>query len=159
MTAVGATPVLLGKTPSRKWRDISLGFAAGVMLLLLIGLGASDTTSLGWYLVAGIAVALRQASRRRSWTRTEGTIVGFNHSGESSLPRVRFVADDGEVVEGEQNGAFDIGVYLPGGTVPVWYDPANPERFTARVRGSHASWTILVVIGVVMTLVGVLLSP
>ena len=32
MTAVGAAPVLFGRTPSRKWRDTSLGFAAGVML-------------------------------------------------------------------------------------------------------------------------------
>ncbi|MBB3995438.1 ZIP family zinc transporter [Sulfitobacter undariae] len=32
MTAAGAVPVLFGSTPSRKWRDISLGFAAGVML-------------------------------------------------------------------------------------------------------------------------------
>ncbi len=32
MTAVGAIPVLFGKTPSRGVRDMSLGFAAGVML-------------------------------------------------------------------------------------------------------------------------------
>lgn len=32
MTAVGAIPVLFGKSPSRELRDISLGFAAGVML-------------------------------------------------------------------------------------------------------------------------------
>ena len=32
MTSVGALPVLFGKTPTRMWRDISLGFAAGVML-------------------------------------------------------------------------------------------------------------------------------
>ena len=32
MTAVGAVPVLFGKTPSRGVRDMSLGFAAGVML-------------------------------------------------------------------------------------------------------------------------------
>lgn len=32
MTAVGAIPVLFGRTPTRKQRDISLGFAAGVML-------------------------------------------------------------------------------------------------------------------------------
>lgn len=32
MTAVGAVPVLFGKTPSRGMRDMSLGFAAGVML-------------------------------------------------------------------------------------------------------------------------------
>ncbi|RZU98686.1 ZIP family metal transporter [Spiribacter vilamensis] len=32
MTAVGATPVLFGRVPSRAIRDLSLGFAAGVML-------------------------------------------------------------------------------------------------------------------------------
>ena len=32
MTAVGAVPVLFGSTPSRGMRDMSLGFAAGVML-------------------------------------------------------------------------------------------------------------------------------
>jgi len=32
MTSVGAIPVLLGKSPSRAIRDMSLGFAAGVML-------------------------------------------------------------------------------------------------------------------------------
>ncbi len=32
MTAVGAIPILFGKTPSRGVRDMSLGFAAGVML-------------------------------------------------------------------------------------------------------------------------------
>jgi ZIP family zinc transporter len=32
MTAVGALPVLFGRTPSRAMRDMSLGFAAGVML-------------------------------------------------------------------------------------------------------------------------------
>ncbi|OSQ42451.1 ZIP family metal transporter [Marivita geojedonensis] len=32
MTAIGATPVLFGKTPSHAARDMSLGFAAGVML-------------------------------------------------------------------------------------------------------------------------------
>ncbi|MFK7876508.1 MAG: ZIP family metal transporter [Paracoccaceae bacterium] len=32
MTAIGAIPVLFGRTPSRGVRDMSLGFAAGVML-------------------------------------------------------------------------------------------------------------------------------
>ena len=32
MTSVGAVPVLFGKVPSRATRDLSLGFAAGVML-------------------------------------------------------------------------------------------------------------------------------
>lgn len=48
MTAVGAVPVLFGKTPTRKQRDISLGFAAGVMLsasffsLIIPALDASE---------------------------------------------------------------------------------------------------------------------
>lgn len=48
MTSVGAAPVLFGQTPSRKWRDISLGFAAGVMLaasffsLIIPALDASE---------------------------------------------------------------------------------------------------------------------
>ena len=32
LTAVGAIPVLFGRVPSRAMRDLSLGFAAGVML-------------------------------------------------------------------------------------------------------------------------------
>ena len=32
LTAVGALPVLFGRTPARAFRDMSLGFAAGVML-------------------------------------------------------------------------------------------------------------------------------
>ena len=32
MTALGAVPILFGKVPSRGTRDMSLGFAAGVML-------------------------------------------------------------------------------------------------------------------------------
>ena len=32
LTSVGAVPVLFGRTPSRPFRDMSLGFAAGVML-------------------------------------------------------------------------------------------------------------------------------
>ncbi|GAB5377832.1 MAG: hypothetical protein AcusKO_42940 [Acuticoccus sp.] len=32
MTSVGAVPVLFGRIPSRATRDLSLGFAAGVML-------------------------------------------------------------------------------------------------------------------------------
>ena len=48
MTAVGALPVLFGSTPSRAFRDLSLGFAAGVMLaasffsLIIPALDASE---------------------------------------------------------------------------------------------------------------------
>jgi len=51
MTAVGALPVLFGRTPGRAFRDMSLGFAAGVMLaasffsLILPALEAAEQDS------------------------------------------------------------------------------------------------------------------
>jgi zinc transporter, ZIP family len=49
MTGVGALPVLFGRAPSSRWRDTSLGFAAGVMLaasffsLIIPALEAAET--------------------------------------------------------------------------------------------------------------------
>lgn len=49
MTAIGASPVLLGQIPSRAKRDLALGFAAGVMLaasffsLIIPALDAAET--------------------------------------------------------------------------------------------------------------------
>jgi len=49
MTAIGASPVLLGQIPSRATRDLALGFAAGVMLaasffsLIIPALDAAET--------------------------------------------------------------------------------------------------------------------
>lgn len=50
MTAVGAVPVLFGRRPNRAFRDMSLGFAAGVMLsasffsLIIPALDAAEET-------------------------------------------------------------------------------------------------------------------
>ncbi|WP_407940857.1 ZIP family metal transporter [Mesobaculum littorinae] len=50
MTALGALPVLAGRTPGRPFRDMSLGFAAGVMLaasffsLIIPALDAAEQT-------------------------------------------------------------------------------------------------------------------
>lgn len=62
MTAVGAIPVLFGQTPSRAFRDMSLGFAAGVMLsasffsLIIPALDAAETQFGHGAIPAGIAV-------------------------------------------------------------------------------------------------------
>ena len=63
MTAFGAVPVLFGRTPSRETRDISLGFAAGVMLaasffsLIIPALDAAETTYGAGAVPAAIACA------------------------------------------------------------------------------------------------------
>ena len=60
MTSVGALPVLFGRTPSRKVRDTSLGFAAGVMLaasffsLIIPALDASEVIYGGGAIPAAI---------------------------------------------------------------------------------------------------------
>jgi len=62
MTAVGALPVLFGRTPSRRIRDLSLGFAAGVMLsasffsLIIPSLEASELRFGAGAIPAAIAV-------------------------------------------------------------------------------------------------------
>ena len=63
MTAVGALPVLFGRTPSRKMRDLALGFAAGVMLsasffsLIIPSLEAAELQFGDGAIPAAIAVA------------------------------------------------------------------------------------------------------
>jgi ZIP family zinc transporter len=62
MTAIGAVPVLFGRVPSRGTRDLSLGFAAGVMLsasffsLILPALDAAEVRYGEGAIPAGIAV-------------------------------------------------------------------------------------------------------
>lgn len=63
MTAAGALPVLLGRSVSRRWNDVLLGFAAGVMLaasflsLIVPGIEAARLIHGATLLAALIAVA------------------------------------------------------------------------------------------------------
>lgn len=63
LTAVGALPVLLGKAPDRGFRDLSLGFAAGVMLaasffsLIIPALDAAEIFYAGGPIPAAIVCA------------------------------------------------------------------------------------------------------
>ena len=62
MTAAGALPVLFGRAPGRGIRDMSLGFAAGVMLsasffsLIIPAIDAAEATYGAGAIPAGIAV-------------------------------------------------------------------------------------------------------
>jgi ZIP family zinc transporter len=63
LTAVGALPVLLGRSVSQRWNDVLLGFAAGVMLaasflsLIIPGIEAGRLIYGGTRIAAVIAVA------------------------------------------------------------------------------------------------------
>ncbi len=63
MTSVGALPVLFGRHPSERTRDVLLGFAAGVMLsasffsLIVPSLEASEQLFGGGIWPASVAVA------------------------------------------------------------------------------------------------------
>ena len=63
MTAIGALPVLGGRTPSRRTRDLMLGFAAGVMLsasffsLIIPALDAAEITAAANWAPAAIVCA------------------------------------------------------------------------------------------------------
>jgi ZIP family zinc transporter len=63
LTAVGALPVLFGRSVSQRWNDVLLGFAAGVMLaasflsLIIPGIEAARLIYGGTQIAALIAVA------------------------------------------------------------------------------------------------------
>ena len=65
LTAVGAVPVLFGRIPSRATRDLSLGFAAGVMLaasffsLIIPALDAAEPMFENGAMPAAIVCAFR----------------------------------------------------------------------------------------------------
>jgi len=114
---------------------------------------------LGWVIggvlvVGGLLLGAVQARHRRGWQRVDGTVGGHGHSlaaggdgSSTSRPIVAYTTLDGQEHRETQQWGVGIGIYTTGQRVPVWYDPARPSRFTANVRGSHAVWLVLCLIG------------
>lgn len=82
---------------------------------------------------------LRGARLRREWTRVDGQIVSWEHTRleDSSIsnPLIRFTTREGRQVEQVKQWTLDIGWYPKNTTVPVWYDPQDPQRFYAELFG------------------------
>jgi hypothetical protein len=96
--------------------------------------------------------------RDRTWVRTDGRVLGWHHGRQSetkknSRPIVRFETSEGRSVRGMPRWAWDIGIYLQRRKpVPVWYDPADPEQFDARVWPLDRRWMLLILIGALLSM-------
>lgn len=99
MTALGALPVFLWRSPSREWRDTMLGFAAGVMLsasffsLILPALAAAEQSfGVGPIPAAiasgGILLGMATVGALNEWLPHEHFLSGHEGPGGSSLGRI-----------------------------------------------------------------------
>ena len=97
MTAVGAIPVLFGRSLSARLSDTLLGFAAGVMLsasyfsLILPGIEAGEGLygSTAWAaLVAGLGIALGAGAALNAFVPHRHFVSGPEGSDPSALPKI-----------------------------------------------------------------------
>ncbi len=111
-------------------------------------------------LAAGIAVRTVRYRRLERWVRVDGVTVGSSPggAGEPTATVVQFTARFGRIVTGTPRSFSDTGFYPTGRTVPVWYDPDNPERFEANVNFFDRHRGLLLILpGALMSLFGALL--
>lgn len=83
-------------------------------------------------LFLGLVQAIVVTTRRRRRRRTVGEVLRWEHSGSNSTPVIGFTTDSGQQVEAQVT-AMDIGLYLTGRQIPVWYDPRRPQRCEAEI--------------------------
>lgn len=91
------------------------------------------------------------SARRRGRVRVEGEVLRYEHSLRTSNPVVRFVTREGREVTGRVT-AVDLGIYTAR-SVPVWYDPRDPTRFSAQVSPLGWPGCVLIVVAVPLLVV------
>jgi hypothetical protein len=80
-----------------------------------------------------------QDERRRYWPQVPGRVVaersqGYGAGGDSTYDSiVLFKTLDGSEITGSPRGGVYLGMPVVGRTVPVWYDPRDPNLFEARI--------------------------
>lgn len=83
---------------------------------------------------AGTWLVTSQRRARERWVRVDGSYEGPSQAIESAATSiVRFRTLEGREILGSPRTSTDVGVYPSGRTVPVWYDPDDPERFETQV--------------------------
>jgi hypothetical protein len=121
------------------------------------------------FLTTGVAIVARQSRFRRRATTAQGTIVSlrstwttFNspalRTSPVYRPTVRFVTGDGQSVEAEARTGTNPPAGRVGQAVVVYYDPADPSRFSttsiARIAGCAAA--AFIALGGLVLVIGVL---
>lgn len=113
-------------------------------------LGGVAVFGLVW-VVIGTGMIYSQARFRRRSLTTQGIVTGSRvvssrdtkTTGVMYRPTVRFTTADGQEIESETRTASNLAPHRSGKAVTVYYDPADPLRFSigaiARVTGCVAS--------------------
>lgn len=112
-------------------------------------------------LLLGVLALVLRARRRSRWVHTRGEVIDYTNvyagrtmDASTMHPNLRFRASDGRLIEGRQKVAIDIGWY-PTGTIQVWYDPQDPQRFVSSRGWWDSPGLLMVVFGGAVTLIGV----
>lgn len=105
-----------------------------------------------------LILAVRKMLRIKSWTKTTGVVVDVEtsqgmqqpHSTPRNTlykPTVRFQTTDGRVIDYEPQTSNSWSNYSVGQSIPVYYDPRQPEKAFAGTNFSQ--WFGLILFGVV----------
>ncbi len=114
-----------------------------------------------FFLAATLVTAARTAIFVFGATRTEATFVGAlsrpggSHGGTFYYPRFQFTATNGAVISVTSSSGATDQPFAKGQTVPMLYDPGQPER---AVRDSLQLWhesLFLLPFGLVFTVIPV----
>lgn len=107
---------------------------------------------------ASLVLALRKISRMKSWTKTTGVVVdvetrqGMRQSMGITRnilyrPTVRFQTADGRVIDYEPQTSNSWSNYRIGESIPVYYDPHQPQNAFAGT--AFGNWFGLILFGTV----------
>lgn len=95
---------------------------------------------IGALLLLAVAVGLlrrrRQGDLRRSWPQVQGEVVGTSApiaGGARHQPIVQYQTLEGETITVRRRTGWNIVTPVEGRQVPVWYNPADPERFDVQI--------------------------
>lgn len=125
--------------------------ASDVILPICVGLGPLVLVSALLHWVAG-------RSARKKLVKVTGRIGGWDHSGGVSNPIVEFLTRDGQPVQHRLAAAWDFGIYREK-PVPVWYDPADPSRFSTEISFAGKPGLLLFLVSIPLLVLAAVSAP
>ena len=106
------------------------------------------------FVAYGLARRHGQDTRRRYWPRVPGRVIaerdpGYGAGFRSSFDSlVTFRTLDGTEIQGTPRGGIYLGMPVAGRSVPVWYDPRDPNLFEARIHAVDRAGSLPLLIAV-----------